>query len=93
MMFHNQPALKNITFKGEIPISLAFSFSPLTVESMKSIITHLKNYAGSENEGKCTLTLKDECKTNLQEDTERVELDGVVYTYFELIEAKGWNLA
>ena len=60
---------------------------------MKSIITHLKNYAESESEGKYTLTLKDECKTKLQEDMERVELDGEVYTYFELIAVKGWNLA
>lgn len=85
--------LQNITFDGVIGRDISFSYSPLTVESMKSIITHLKNYAGTGDAGNYTLTLKDECKRNLQENTQTVELDGEVYTYFELIAVKGWNLA
>lgn len=91
--FDTATKLQNITFEGAIGQNISFSACPLTVESMKSIITHLKNYAESESEGKYTLTLKDECKTRLQEDMERVEIDGEVYTYFELIAVKGWNLA
>lgn len=86
-------SLEYIRFEGTIGTSISFSYSPLDVESMKDIITHLKNYTGTENEGTYTLTLKDECKTILQEDTQTVELGGEVYTYFELIAAKGWNLA
>lgn len=92
-VFTTCTSLADITFEGVIGQNISFSHSPLTVESMKGIITHLKNYAGTDSEGTYTLTLKDTCKTALQDDTETVELDGVSYTYFELITAKGWNLA
>ena len=86
-------SLKNITIEGVIGKSIRFPSAPLTIESMKSIISALKNYTGTDSEGTYTLTLIDTCKTALQADTETVELDGVSYTYFELITAKGWNLA
>ena len=92
-VFNNTKSLKNITIEGVIGRSIKFQHSPLTVESMKSIISALKNYTDTDSEGTYTLTLIDTCKTALQEDTETVELDGVSYTYFELITAKGWNLA
>lgn len=91
--FKRCKSLKNIVIEGVIGKDISFSYSPLTEESMKSIITHLKNYAGTGNAGNYTLTLKDECKRKLQENTQTVELDGEVYTYFELIAVKGWNLA
>lgn len=91
--FHRCTNLQNVTFDGVIGTNISFSYSPLTVESLKNTIVHLKNYTGTDSEGTYTLTLKDTCKTALQADTETVELDGVSYTYFELITAKGWNLA
>lgn len=91
--FNACTALEYIKFEGSIGRNISFSSSPLDIDSLKDIISHLENYTGTENEGKYTLTLKDECKTNLRGDTETVELDGEVYTYFELIAAKGWNLA
>jgi len=85
-------ALKNITFEGVIGRSISFPTSPLTVGSMKNIISCLKDYS-SEDSFTYTLTLKDSCKTALEADTETVEFNGQSYTYFELITAKGWNLA
>lgn len=84
--------LKNITFEGVIGRSISFPHSPLTVESMKSIISCLKDYS-TESPFTYTLTLKDSSKTALQADTETVKFNGEDYTYFELIIAKGWNLA
>jgi hypothetical protein len=90
--FNYCSALQNITFEGVIGRSISFSSSPLTVDSMKSIISCLKDYS-TESPFNYTLTLKDSCKTALESDTETVEFNGATYTYFELITAKGWNLA
>ena len=91
--FRDCAVLAEFESEGTLAISVSFASCPLTVETMKGLIRCLKNYAGTDSEGTYTLTLKDECKTALQADTETVELDGVSYTYFELITAKGWNLA
>lgn len=58
-------ALANITFEGTIVLSLNFSASPLTVESMKSIISCLKNYAGTDKEYSYTITFSSACLTAL----------------------------
>lgn len=85
-------SLTTITVYGTIPIGISFADSPLSVESMKSVISCLKDYS-TENQGAYTLTLKDTCKTVLEADTDTVEFNGQTYTYFNLITAKGWNLA
>lgn len=77
---------------GVIDKSISFSDCPLTVESMKGIISCLKDYS-AESPFTYTLTLKDSCKTELEANSETVEFNGATYTYFELITAKGWNLA
>lgn len=89
--FAGASKLQNVTFEGVIGRSIAFSFSPLSVESMKSIITHLKNYAGTANAGKYTLTLKDSCKTLMAEQGAIEEFDNK--TYDQYITDIGWNLA
>lgn len=89
--FTNCSKLSDITVHGTIPVSISFSYSPLTVESMKSIITHLKDYSGTENAGKYTLTLKDTCKTLMTEQGAIAELGGK--TYDQYITDIGWNLA
>ena len=66
-------------------------FDTSKVESMKSVITHLKDYSGTENAGKQTLTLKDTCKTLMAEQGEIEELDGKTYDAY--IADIGWNLA
>ena len=82
---------KNINVEGVIAVSVSFSQSPLTVESMLSIITHLKNCSGTEDAGKYTLTLKDTCKTLMEEKGAIEELGGK--TYDQYITDIGWNLA
>ena len=62
-------ALKNITIEGIIGNSISFQYSPLTTASMKSIITHLANYEGTDNEGTCTVTFSDACWTALEADS------------------------
>ena len=84
--------LSDITLTGVLATSVSFSDCPLSVASMKSIISCLKDYS-AEAPFTHTLTLKDSCKTALEGDTETVSFNGEDYTYFELITAKGWNLA
>lgn len=83
--------LKEIRFEGVIGRSISFAWSPLSLESMKSIITHLKDYSGTTNAGKYTLTLKDSCKTLMAEQGTMEELGGK--TYDQYITDIGWNLA
>lgn len=55
--FNNCGNLQNITFEGTIGKDINLQWSPLTVDSMLSIINNLKVYKGTENEGAYTLTL------------------------------------
>lgn len=106
--FYKCNQLKNIKFEGVIGQTISFSSSPLSVESMKSIITHLKNYAGVTDtsgnslEMKYTLTLKDSCRTELEaasftdEDKRVLEANGIVFTdettWASVIGDLKWNL-
>ena len=57
-VFDNTNMLQNIVIEGVIGKSVNFQWSSrLTVESAKSIIQHLANYAGTNNAGVYTLTL------------------------------------
>lgn len=48
--FLNAMSLAHLTIKGVIATSIDLSYSPLTVDSMKSVISRLKNYAGTDYE-------------------------------------------
>ncbi len=61
--FQGMDKLANITFTGTIPVSLNFQWSPLSVDSMKNIISCLKEGAGA------TLTFKDDCWAALEADS------------------------
>lgn len=87
----NNSSLQNIVVEGVIPCSLNLSVSPLTVESMKSIISHLNNYAGTSNAGIHTLTLKDTCKTAMANLGAIAEFGGKTYDAY--LTDIGWNLA
>ena len=89
--FLQASALKNVTFEGVIGQNISFAQSPLTVKSMLSVITHLKDYSGTTSAGTYTLTLKDSCKTLMAEQGEIEELGGK--TYDQYITDIGWNLA
>ena len=61
--------LTNITFEGIIGQDINFSWSPLSVASMKSVITHLKNYSGTADAGKKTVKFTDACWVALEADS------------------------
>ena len=66
--FYNCIALKNIVIEGVIAQTISFSYSPLTAESIKSIVTHLKDYSGTANEYKYTITFKSSAFEALEEE-------------------------
>lgn len=76
--FLNATALKNITIEGIIGNNIDFHYSPLTVESMKNIITCLKDYSGTT--GTHTVTFKADRETMLSDDDKSLATD------------KGWTL-
>lgn len=82
--------LMNIIFEGEIGRSLNMAKSPLTCESMKSVISHLIDYSGTESEFLYTLTFKSDCWTAL-------EAEGATApngkTWRQYAESKGWMTA
>ena len=67
--FTNAKNLVNITVEGILGQDINISWSPLSVESMKSVITHLKNYAGTADAGKKTVKFTDACWTALEADS------------------------
>ena len=83
--------LKNVIFEGVIGRTISFSVSPLSVASMKSIISCLKDYTGS-SEYSYTITLKSSAFTALEAEGATAEYEGVACTWRELIDNKKWNL-
>ena len=85
--FANDAKLKNVNFEGVIAKSHSFSSCPLSVESVKSLISCLKNYSGTTSE--YTLTLSSESKTAL-------EAEGATSpngnTWSQYIDDLGWTL-
>lgn len=88
--FNSTVSLKEIRVEGVIGTNFKFNYSILlSVESMKSIISCLKNYAGTENEYKYTITLK-------ASPFETLEASGEIppsgNTWAEHIDNLKWNL-
>jgi hypothetical protein len=80
--------LATITIAGVISKSISFQWSPLSVDSMKSIITHLKDYsADGVNAFQHTLTFATACWTSLEADS--TSPNGG--TWKEYVEDLGWN--
>ena len=67
--FQGATKLVNIAFEGVIGQDINFQWSPLSVDSMKSVIAHLKNYAGTADAGKKTVKFTDACWTALEADS------------------------
>ena len=65
--FTGATALKNIKITGVIGRTISFSDCPLTIASLKNIISCLKNYKDTENEGKYTITFSSNCWAALEE--------------------------
>lgn len=86
--FENCKSLANITFEGVIGKSISFSSCPLTVDSMKSIITHLKDYSGTENEFTYKVTFSSTCKETLAAEGNTSPNEN---TWLDYIGDLGWN--
>lgn len=78
--------LKNIKFGGVIGENLDMHWSPLTVDSMKSVISCLKDYSGTSNELINKLTFSEDCWAALEADS--TAPDG--NTWREYVATLGW---
>ena len=92
--FNNCTSLQNITFEGVIGKSIDFSYSPLSVDSMINVISHLADYSdkNSENYKKYTVKFSDSCWEAL-ENSGRSTIEVVPYemTWKEACDYRGWN--
>lgn len=61
--FRQCNSLTDFESEGTLAVSISFAYCPLTVETVKGLIRCLKNYAGTSDAGKYTLTLHDNTKT------------------------------
>jgi hypothetical protein len=61
IIFNGCARLKNLNIEGVIATSINLSYSPLTVDSMKSVISCLKNYAGTDKELKYKVSFSSAC--------------------------------
>ena len=91
-VFQSCSSLKNITFEGVLDKSISFSACPLSVASMKSIISCLKDYTGTTSEHIYTVTFKTSAFNALEAEGTTAEYNGVACTWAELIDNKKWNL-
>lgn len=65
--FNGCEALTTINFEGKIGRDVSFADCPLSVESLKNIIGHLKDYSTDEsNKGKYTVTFNESCWGKLE---------------------------
>lgn len=87
--FTNCNLLENITIEGTIGRNLSFSSCPLSIDSLKSVITHLKNYSGTDNEYTYKLTLSSESKALLEEEG-ATSPNGNLWS--DYIDDLGWTL-
>lgn len=67
--FTNANSLAEIRFEGAIGEDINFQWSPLSVESMKSIISCLTNLVGTSDEGTRKVTFIDGCWEVLEADS------------------------
>ena len=67
--FNNASSLANIAFEGCIGKTVSFADSPLSVASMKSVISCLKNLTGTSTAGVNKITFNDACWTKLEADS------------------------
>lgn len=90
--FLKDSSLTTIHFEGVIGTSISFSESPLSVESQKDAILHLKDYSGTSNEYKHTVTFNASVFSVLEAEGATAKYNGVPCTWVELIDNKKWNL-
>lgn len=87
-MFYACYSLTDITCEGVIASSLDFSYSPLSVESMKSVISCLKDCSETSSAYTNTLTFTQACWAALEADS--AAPDGG--TWANYVNSLGWNI-
>lgn len=91
--FSGCSALSNIDeIEGSIERNISFSSSPLTADTIKRIISCLKDYSGTDSEYSNTLTLKSSAFSKLETGGATAEYNGEACTWAELVDNKKWNL-
>ncbi len=80
--------LENITIEGLITGNFTISSSPLTVESMKNIIAHLKDYAGTDKEFTYSVKFSSDCWEALDAEGNTAPNGG---TWKEYVTSLGWT--
>lgn len=89
----NSTKLKNLIMEGVMPQNVNAPNAPFTLESLKSIITCLKDFAeDTTNHYKRTVTFKTSAFDVLEAEGETAEYNGTACTWAELIDNKKWNL-
>lgn len=89
--FTSASSLKNLTIEGTLGRDCKVSWCPLSAESLKSIITALKDYSGG-NEYTYTVTFKASSFSALEKEGSTAMYNGEPCTWSELIDNKKWNL-
>jgi hypothetical protein len=77
---------------GTIVQTISFAECPLSVKSMKSIISCLKDFTGASNDFDYTVTFKTSAFNELEKEGATAEYNGAACTWAELIDNKKWNL-
>ncbi len=90
--FFDARALEELNIKGVIAPSISFQHSPLSVASLKKVVSCLKDYNGTTNEYKYTVTFKTSAFNALETEGATAEYNEVACTWAELIDNKKWNL-
>ena len=86
-IFVNCAKLVNLTIEGTIGNDINLQWSPLSVASMKSIISALKNFTGTGKEYSMTVTFSENRWTALEADS--TAPTGT--TWREYVGSLGWN--
>jgi hypothetical protein len=84
--------LRDLIMTGVLAKSISFSNCPLYVTSIKSIISCLKDYSGTDGEYTYTVTFKTSAFNVLESEGSTAEYNGEACTWAELIDNKKWNL-
>lgn len=89
--FTNCSSLQNITVEGEIGQNgLNFQWSPLTTDSMKSVITHLKDLTGTSNANAFTIKFSGDSWAALDAEGNTAPHGGTWRSY--VTEELKWNI-
>ena len=90
--FSKNVSLKNVKTEGVIFNDITFKDCPLTVDSLKSVISCLKDYTGTTSEYTKKVTFLTSAFDVLEAEGSTAEYNGTPCTWAELIGFKKWNL-